>query len=153
MSRTFTDRLLDMCESRAEELAKRWYKDVSTSPRTPSYHSLSEQDSLRQAVPLYANLKQMYFAKEPYHEVLQLIERKRYIEFLSDAGIPLHEAVYAIIMMRRHIWIFADSSALFGVAAIDLYQAIESINRTVLLFDYMILIVTQRYREAIGQRV
>jgi len=85
-------------------------------------------------------------------EVLQLIERNRYIEFLTDANIPLHEAVYAIIMMRRHIWLFADLLALFGGTAIDLYQAIQSINRTLLLFDYMIFIITQQYQEATGQR-
>jgi hypothetical protein len=91
----------------------------------------------------------MYFAKDPYEEVLQSIERKRYIEFLTYANIPLHEAVYAIIMMRRHIWLYADLQALFGVTAIDLYQAIQSINRTLLIFDYIIFIVTEQYQETI----
>jgi hypothetical protein len=149
MSRTFADRLLDLCESHAEEIAKRWYKDVSTSPRTPSYHLLSEQECLRRTVDLYGSLKQMYFAKDPYEEVLQSIDRKRYIEFLTNANIPLHEAVYAIIMMRRHIWLYADLQALFGVTAIDLYQAIQSINRTLLIFDYIIFIVTEQYQETI----
>ena len=147
MHRTIADRLLDLCEYRAEEIARRWYKDVCTNTRTPSYHSLSEQESTLQAVSLYKNLKRMYFAENHYQEVWQFLERTRFVELIYGEGIPLHEAIYALILMRRHIWLFAEFQAVFSTTAIDMYQSVESINRTVLLFDYAIYILTQRYQE------
>lgn len=152
VSRTVSDRLLDLCEYRAEEISKRWYKDVRGNPRNPSYRSLPEERCIPQAVSLYKNLKQMYFAKNPYQEVLQFFERKRYAEVMYAEGVPLHEAIYALILMRRHIWLFAELHAVFSTAAIDLYQMVESVNRVVLLFDYAIYIVTQQYQEMTGRK-
>ena len=34
----------------------------------------------------------------------------------SAKEIPLEEAIYALIMMRRHLWLYADFQALFLTA-------------------------------------
>jgi hypothetical protein len=48
--------------------------------------------------------------------------------------------------MRRHIWLCADFNVLF-VTTLDMHQAVESINRTILMFDHVIYSVSQRYGE------
>jgi hypothetical protein len=144
MRRAVADKLLDFCEFRAEEIAGRWYRDISTSDRTPSYHSRSREKCLRPAVVFLKNLRQMYFAKNPYQEVLRFIERKWLTEDPCSEGVPLHEAVYTLILLRRNIWLYAESQAAFSTV-VDMYQAIESINRTILLFDYAIYIVAQKH--------
>ena len=99
----------------------------------------------------YKNLKQMYFAKNPYEEVSQFLKRKRYVEVTCAEDIPLQEAIYALILMRRHIWLFSELQGLVSTTAIDMYQMVESINRVVLLFDYAIYTVAQQYQERFGQ--
>jgi hypothetical protein len=146
MHRAVADRLLDLCEYRAEDIAKRWYKDVSVNPRTSSYHSIPKERCVPQAVSLYKNLRRMYFAEQPYQEVLQFLKWKQYVEITYGESIPLHEAIYALILMKRHIWLYAELQAVFSTV-IDMYQALESVNRTVLLFDYAIYIVAQQYKE------
>jgi hypothetical protein len=151
MQRGVVDKLLDLCEHHAEEIARRWYKDVSSNARTPSYHSLPKEGCILQAVSFFENQRQMYFAEDHYQEVQQFLGRKRYVEETYGAGIPLHEAVYALILMRRHIWLYAEFQAVF-TTVIDMYQAVNSINRAVLLFDYAIFIVTQKYQELAQQK-
>jgi len=152
MHRPVADRLLDLCDYRAEEIVRRWYKDVSANRRTSSYHSLPKERCVPQAVSLYKNLRRMYFAEHPYQEVLQFLERKQYVENTYGEGIPLHEAIYALILMKRHIWLYAEFQAVFSTV-LDMYQALESVNRTVLLFDYAIYIVVQKYKEMDRQKV
>lgn len=144
--RAFADKLLDLAEHRAEEIAEHWYKSVSKNPRTPSYHSLPKEMCISQAAAFYKSLKQLYFADNPYDEVLKLLERTQFVEDTYAKGILLPEAVYALIMMRRHIWLYAELQALF-VTSVDMYQALESVNRTILLFDYAVYIVTRKYYE------
>jgi len=142
--RAFADKLLDLTERHAEEIARQWCKSVRTNPRTASYHSLPEEESYSRAVSWYRNIRRVYLSENPYQEMLEYFTK--YAEATYAEGIPLHECVYALVIMRRHIWLFAELHALF-ISSVDLHQATESINRVVLLFDYAIFIVTQKYEE------
>lgn len=144
--RAFTDKLLDLAEHRANEIAEHWYISISKNPKTPSYHSLPKEDCILQAVTFYKNLKRLYFSNNPQQEVSRLLEETRFVEGIYAKGILLPEAVYAVIMIRRHLWLYAELQALFVTSA-DMYQAIESVNRTILLFDYAIYTVTRKYYE------
>jgi hypothetical protein len=86
----------------------------------------------------------MYDSKNPYEGVVPHFSqyaKDRYAE-----GIPLHEAIYAMILMRRHIWLFAEYQELF-TSALDMYGAIQVINRTVLITDYATYITAQEYQD------
>ena len=144
--KAFADKLLDLCEHHAEEIAEQWYKAVSANSRTPSYHSLPREACLPQVVSLYKNLKGAYFTDDPYQQVLKILERMQYAEAIHAKDVPLPEAIYVLIIMRRHIWLYAELQAMFNTA-VEMQQAIESINRTLLLFDYAIHIVAQKYHE------
>jgi len=138
------NRLLDLVERHAEEIAREWWGNVRQNPRTRSYHLLLEKQALDQAVLFYKNLRQMYDSKNPYEGVVPHFSqyaKDRYAE-----GIPLHEAIYAMILMRRHIWLFAEYQELF-TSALDMYGAIQVINRTVLITDYATYITAQEYQD------
>jgi len=60
-------------------------------------------------------------------------------------GIPMAEAIYALILMRRHIWLYADFQMIFSFG-IDQQQALDTLNRTILLFDYATYDVTREYQ-------
>ena len=61
-------------------------------------------------------------------------------------GLPLHEALYALILMRRHIWLYAEFQAIF-ITAVEQHQAVESLTRTILMFDYATYVLAERYEE------
>jgi hypothetical protein len=70
---------------------------------------------------------------------------------MFNKGIPLEEAVYTLILLRRHIWLFADFNVVF-VTTLDMHQAVESINRTIQMFDQGIFVVTRKYGELTKSR-
>ena len=144
--RHLADKLLDLSQRHGKTIAEQWYRAVSTNPRIPSFHNIPKDDLISKAEHFYTNLKQLYFSDNPFEEVQQFIERSGYIKYTLSLNIPLHENIYAVIMMRRHIWLFADTQALYNTA-VDMWQAMESINRTILLFDYLIYILAQKYYE------
>jgi hypothetical protein len=144
MFKVTADKLLDLVELRAEEIAKAWWKNVRQNPRTPSYHPLTDREAVAQAVLFYRNLRRMYYSENPYEEEVPYFSqyaKDRYAE-----GIPLHEAIYAMVLMRRHMWLFAEYQDLF-TSLLDMYGAIEVINRTVLITDYATFIIAQKYQE------
>ncbi|UCG54835.1 MAG: hypothetical protein JSV32_01045, partial [Dehalococcoidia bacterium] len=124
-----------------------WYADVSTSSRTPSYRSIPTQRAMLQAVYIYKNLKDLYFNDQPYQAILEFLMKKQYAELLYEDNIPVHEAVYSLILMRRHIWLFSELRAVYSDTAVEMHLALESVNRVVLLFDYIIYILAHLYHE------
>ena len=147
MRRPIADRLLDLCQNNAQQLAELWYADVCSSPRTPSYRALPAHRAILQATAIYRNLKDLYFAETPYQAIFDFLKRKHYAEALHEDGIPIHEALYSLVLMRRHIWLFSDLHAVYSDTAMEMHQALQSVNRVVLLFDYIIFILAQLHYE------
>jgi hypothetical protein len=117
---------------------------VRKNPKTPSYHNLSEDKAIPQAVDFYSKFRGVFSAKNPFDEARRVYAK--YADDCYDKGIPLHEAIYALTLMRRHIWLYAEFQTLF-ISAVEQQQAIESLSRTILLFDYATYVITERYQE------
>jgi hypothetical protein len=147
--RAFADKLIDILERHTEEVARQWSKAVRSNPRTPFYHTLSEAEYVQWGISFYENLRKLYFSARPYPEVDEFFSRLGREMF--DKGIPLEEAVYTLILLRRHIWLFADFNVVF-VTTLDMHQAVESINRTIQMFDQGIFVVTRKYGELAKSR-
>lgn len=142
--KVFADRLINVLEHHRREIAQQWCNAVRQNPRTPSFNNFSEEELLKRAGFFYKNLITMYFSEKPYTEVRKYFSE--YAEVSYEHKIPLHEALYALIMMRRHMWLFADFQEPF-LSAMDHRQAVETINKTIRIFDHGIYIITQRYGE------
>ncbi len=143
LSQVATDRLLDFAEHHAEHIAGAWWKHILKNKRVSSYHGLPENKALASAVSFYKNLKRIYNSDDLYSAIDSYFSRyaaARYAE-----GIPLQEAVYALVMMRRHLWLYAEFQALF-TSMLDIYQSVQSINRTVLITDYATYVIIREYR-------
>jgi hypothetical protein len=132
--KAFTAKLVDLTQKNAEAIARQWAKDVKTNAKTYSYHEASEERIIRQAKDFYNNFLMMFFNESPYEQA-----KERYGE-----GIPLHEALYALILMRRHMWLYAEFQSLFNVE-VEHRQSVESLSRTILMFDYIMYVVTRKF--------
>jgi len=137
-------KLVDIVEQNAEEVAKQWVKEVRKNPRTTGYHGLPEETLVSQAMIFYQSFRTLLMGKKASEEAHTFFSK--YAEERYGQGITLHEAIYALVLMRRHMWIYADLQANF-VSVVEHQQAIESISRTILLFDYASYMITQRYME------
>ncbi len=144
----YASKLIDLIESKAEGMSKQWATDVMKHDRTPSYHSLSKDMVIEQGINFYKLFRRMSLAESPYEEA-KTFSWKYAEEFYSEK-IPLHEALYALILMRRHLWLYAEFQGIF-ITGLEKQQAVESLNRTILMFDYVSYQVTEKYQElAIG---
>ncbi len=109
--KAFADKLIEVLESHTKEIAEQWSKSVSTNPRTPSYHSLHPDQYLPHALFFYKNIRKLYYKDEGREEETKYF--RKLAEDMYKAGVPLNEVIYALMLMRRHIWLYADFNALF----------------------------------------
>ncbi|PKN06366.1 MAG: hypothetical protein CVU72_04855 [Deltaproteobacteria bacterium HGW-Deltaproteobacteria-7] len=140
--KAFTAKLVDLTQKNAETIARQWAKDVKTNEKTYTYHEESEEKIIRQAKYFYNNFQMMFFNESPYEQAKEVFEK--YAEERYREGVPLHEALYALILMRRHMWLYAEFQSLFNVE-VEHRQAVESLSRTILMFDYIMYVVTRQY--------
>ncbi len=135
-------KLLDLMANNAESIARHWAKDVVRNPKTPYYQHLDEDKIIPQAVEFYQQLSRVYTAKDPFTDIRKFMGK--FAEALFNDGIPLHEALYAIVLMRRHIWLYAEFQAIF-ITVVEQMQAMDSLTRTILMFDYISYALTEKY--------
>jgi hypothetical protein len=138
----FLGKLIDTTRHHSDQISREWARAVRSNPRTPSYHSLTEDECVRHAMSFYKNLRQMLFSERPYNEIGEYFTT--YAEERHKEGIPLHEAVYALIMMRLHLWLFADFQGPF-LSGLDKNQAVGAINTTIRIFDHGIYLIIKTY--------
>ncbi len=139
----YADKLLNFTEQHAGEIAKQWAKALVSNPKTPSYRKVREFKLINQGESFFKNLKKFYFEQKTYDVVSAYFSKFAEDQFYEN--IPLEEVIYALIMLRRQMWLFAEFQVLF-TSALDQYQAAESINRTVLLTDYAIYTIIKKYK-------
>ena len=143
-------KLITLIEGHAEQIARQWAKDAKKNPRTPSYHNVPEDSLVSMAARFYDNFGQMFYTDKPAE-----ISRPYFYQYAEEhyrRGVPLSEALYALILMRRHIWLYAEFQAIF-ISAVEQKQAVDSLIRTILMFDYAITFISQRYQELIRSEV
>lgn len=143
-------KLVNLIETHAEPIARQWARDVKKNPRTPSYHDVPEDKLVPMGVKFYDHFKQMFFTDKPADVSQQYFAR--YAEENHVRNIPLNEALYALIMMRRHIWLYAEFQTIF-ISAVEQKQAVDSLVRTILMFDYAIFFISRRYQELICEKI
>jgi hypothetical protein len=151
MQRAMVDRLIESTERNSSLIAEEWFKALRANPRTSSFNCMSKDGCLRHAVTLYKNLAPMYFAENCFQAVENFLEVQGFVEDYFARGIPLEEVIYALVLMRRQIWVNADRQAIWNPVLLDMYQAVESNNRVLLIFDYATYIAARKYHEMAGK--
>ncbi len=139
-------KLIDLVEKNAEYIAKQWAKDVQKNSKTPYYHTLPEDKVIPQAIRFYDQFRRIFTSDKPFEAARSFFSV--YAEDRYKDGVPMHEAIYALIMMRRHIWLYAEFQAVF-ISAVEQKQAVDSVTRTMLMFDYAMYSISQKYQELI----
>lgn len=137
-------KLLDVLEAHIDEIAAHWAADVKKNKRTGHYKNIPEDKLVLQAVKFYSQLRNMLISPNRQEKVQEFF--MHYARICYEKGIPLHESIYALNMMRRHMWLYAEFQAIF-INAIEHHQAIDSVMRIMLLMDYAVFEITQYYQD------
>jgi hypothetical protein len=146
----YAAKLIDLIESKAENIARQWADDVMKHSRTPSFHILSKDMVIEQGVDFYKLFRRMAMADNPYEEAKSF--SWKYAEKFYRENIVLQEAIYALMLLRRNLWLYAEFQGTF-FTALEKQQAVESLNRTILLFDYVSYQVTEKYNQLIHRDI
>lgn len=147
---TYAAKLIDLIDIKAENIARQWVDDVMTHKRTPSYHSLSKDMLIEHGVKFYKLFRRMSMAENPYEEAKTF--SWKYAENFYNEKIPLREAIYALMLLRRNLWLYAEFQGTF-ISVLEKNQAVESLNRTILLADYVAYQVIEKYEALIHRDV
>jgi len=137
-------KLIEIVEQNARAIAQQWYKNVKINPKTPVYHGMPEDRAMEQALSFYSSFLKLFATDKPFEDAYTLFTK--YADASYRDRIPLPQAVYALILMRRHMWLFAEYQAIFETA-VDQRHALESQSRMILMFDYAEFVVIDRYDE------
>lgn len=141
-------KLLDLMANNSEAMARLWAKDVIKNSKTAFYHRYSEDRILPQAADFYRRLSGVYTLTNPFPAIHEFMSK--FAEARIREGVPLHEALYAIILMRRHIWLYAEFQAIF-ITITEQRQALDSQTRTILIFDYIAYVLAEKYSSLLGE--
>jgi hypothetical protein len=115
--KTYAIKYVELAEQHAGRMAKRWAMDVQNNVRTKRYKELDEESIVNQGVKFYQNFSKM-FAEDKIGEAT-LKYFRTYAQESFKMGIPMDEAVYALILLRRHIWLYLNSRRFSAPASIS----------------------------------
>ena len=147
MKRIISDKLVKLVEDNAERIGQKWCSAVRSHAATPAYHSLSEKECLYQAKSIYRQLGHLLDYETPREELNQSLIG--FAENRLDEGLSLSDVIYALILMRRHLWLFAEQEGMGEYDALGLHRALEFNNRVILIFDRAMHIAVQRYEKRV----
>ena len=142
--KTYAFQYVGLAEKHTEKIVARWLKDVRNNVRTPRYKNLNEKQMIAQCTEFYLKFSRMFVNEKITDDDVNYF-RKYALECFA-MGIPAKEAIYALILMRRHIWFYAEFQMIFS-SGIAQHEALDTLNRTILIFDYAAYEVTKEYQE------
>ncbi len=137
-------KLVKIIEKNSDVIADRWVDDVSTLQHTRSYWNVPP-DELHERAASVCRRMGYYLGRTLPKEKLAAFYR-RIGKSRRSQGYPIEEVVMALLLLKRHIWLFVLQEGLL-TTNIALYQALELNNRVVLYFDRAIYYETQGYFE------
>lgn len=140
-------RLIKLIEDNASELTNRVCKDLLTREETKSYRALPEGLVRDRIYDVYSRLDSWLNKKKHTGEVQKYYSdmgKKRFRE-----GIPLHEVVMALMIIKRHLWLYVRENQFFD-STYECYQALEMNNKVVLFFDRAIYFTIIGYEEELA---
>jgi hypothetical protein len=143
-------KVLDQIKSNVNELSKRVVKDFLSREETKSYRKFTEEYHLERVTDIYNDLIMWLEKEKPkanMEKFYRELGKKRF-----EAGIPLHETIMYLMLIKRHIWLFVLENHLLDTTY-ESTKALELNNRIVLFFDRAIINVTHGYEEELMKEV
>ncbi len=134
--------LVELIERNTDTLTKRVMAEIKKHPGAKTYRALDETKLHTRVYEVYREFNHWILdesTKEDIERVYLALGRQR-----KQEGFALSEVIQALIIARRHIWLIVQSEGLLDTA-VDLYNAIGLVNRSILFFDRAIYFTAVGY--------
>jgi hypothetical protein len=142
-----SQRLVELIETHADELTRRWLHRVRQSQATPGYHALPDSLLYRRAHEVYAHLGRWVSSEGCQEEVERTYTSLGEERF--EEGLPLSEVIQALAMTKYELWAHVLEHGLLD-SALLLNQALDLYNLVVLFFDRATYYTVIGYERASG---
>ena len=140
-----TKKLVVLLEDNVDKLTKRAMDEIRKHGGTTSYRTLTDAQLYSRVAQVYGQFDKWMLGEIKKGSIKQTFtavgKRRREEDF------QVSEVIQALIIIRRHIWVFVDSENFFETA-LDLRSAIDLINMTLVFFDWAIYFTTVGYEQS-----
>jgi hypothetical protein len=139
-----SEMIVTRIKENASILTTRLIQDLLSREETKSYRTLDKDTLARRVFDVYSRLDAWLLGDKTKGEI-----RNHYMDlgrqrFRED--IPLEEALMALMLIKRHIWLYVQEQNFFD-STFMFHQALEFNNRVVLFFDRAIYFTAMGYQD------
>jgi ADP-ribose pyrophosphatase YjhB (NUDIX family) len=127
-----SDALVTLVREQAPRIAGLWLQEIRTTASTPHYAAMRPEDLLGRASTALTQFGRWLQSDQNNEEIRDFylaIGRER-----RAAGVPLHEVLSSLSLLRKHVWTFARGQGIWR-RPIDVYRVLELDRRIALFFD------------------
>jgi hypothetical protein len=144
-----SEKIVVSIKDHAQLLTNRLLEDLYSREETMSYRKLDRQTLYHRVFDVYSRLDAWLQGNKDTGEVRNhytALGRQRFHE-----EIPLEETLMALMLIKRHLWLFVINESDFLDSSFMLNQALEFNNRVVLFFDRAIYFTTIGYMDEMAK--
>jgi len=127
-----------------EEITRRSEKDILSREETHSYRNMSQEVLNNRIKDVYRRLEMWLAGKKSKIDMQKIYEDAGAARFKE--GIPLHETILVMQLLKRHLWLFILEKQVLD-SAFELLRSLEINNKVVLYFDRAIYYLTRGYEK------
>jgi hypothetical protein len=140
-------KLIRLIESHWEQISNSILQQVRHDPRLTHVRSLPEPELRALREDLLRNLSHWLISsrEEEIQPRFEALGRRRFEE-----GIPLHEAVYGLLIVKKRMIEFVRNQGL-GATVVEVYAEEELEHRVDCFFDDLIYYLVRGYESALRQ--
>lgn len=143
-------KIMEVLKTDAEQLSRRVVNDMLNRGETEYHKKYSEDIMYERVFDVYSTLSYWLDRARPKEEIqkhFREMGKKRF-----EDGIPLHEVVMFLMLIKRHLWLYLLEKHFFE-SSYELMKSLDMNNRIVLFFDRAILAATVGYEDELMKYV
>lgn len=150
MVHLISDKLVELVQKHSDIIIKRWTASLLSDPATSSFSEKNIRLIKEKANSIIKQLGKWVNYDTGKEEV-----GKRYADEgirLFELNIPLCEAVRALVVLRRTLWLFVVNESSFD-SPLERHQISELNDRVILFFDRAMYYMIRGYTEAMNRKM
>jgi hypothetical protein len=143
------NKFVKLIEESHAQLTEIFMNDLLKHPETSAYRNSDRDDIYQFSDLVYKDLSvwiSSEFSKEKIDERYGKMGRER-----CEAGIPIEQVLKALMLQRRHIWLFVMNKMYDDKT--DYMESLELNNRVTLYFDRAMIAMAKGYMKMINPTI
>lgn len=142
------NRFVEIIEENHQAISEQFMNDLLKNPETVAYKNADRQKIYEGADRIYRELSKWIVKQYAKTEIAAYYRKVGQQWF--DQGIPFSQAQKALVLQRRHLWLFILDKLYYDASLYK--EALDLNNRVVLYFDRAIYSMLEGYESRIYKK-